>query len=298
MRDFKVYQASGYLTKLVTDASDVRKEYEEISGSLVRFDTPISAPLVSLIVDINPVQDLHGQDSPYPAGGGINKFGGTVGTLFPLSLASGTSIVGSAELNGAEYGVVRVYDSNETFLQSFIIQTPVPGSSTRYQGGVTLTGDVSYIKIEGSLLTNVQIEITSAPDIPASPYEPYSNICPFTGLTGCEVWVKAEYDTSLPATVSVTFPDTFYGGKYDFISGGLKPYKEYDSYNGETLTGEWMSSMDKYVEGTTPTIGAQVIDLGSYDTTEQLIPQEINTLQGVNYIWADTGDVSVKYRIH
>ena len=64
MIDFKVYQASGYLTKLVTDASDVRKEYEEISGSLVQFDTPISAPLASLLVDINPVQSGSGEPSP------------------------------------------------------------------------------------------------------------------------------------------------------------------------------------------------------------------------------------------
>ena len=32
--------------------------------------------------------------------------------------------------------------------------------------------------------------------------------------------------------------------------------------------------------------------------TYQLTPQEINTLIGVNNIWADTGDVSVKYRTH
>lgn len=31
-------------------------------------------PLKSLIVDINPVQDLHGYDSPWPAGGGANKW--------------------------------------------------------------------------------------------------------------------------------------------------------------------------------------------------------------------------------
>ena len=30
----------------------------------------------------------------------------------------------------------------------------------------------------------------------------------------------------------------------------------------------------------------------------QITPEEINTLIGVNNIWADTGDVSVKYRTH
>ena len=115
---------------------------------------------------------------------------------------------------------------------------------------------------------HLQVELGST----ATSYEPYSG-----------------------TTLSVTFPDTVYGGSHEFVSGGLKPYKEYDSYNGETLTGEWMSSMDKYVAGTTPTIGAQVVDLDSYDTTVQLTPQEISTLKGENNVWGD-GNIELTYK--
>ena len=77
------------------------------------------------------------------------------------------------------------------------------------------------------------------------------------------------------------------------VSGKVKPYKEYDSYNGETLTGRWMSSIDKYVSGTTPTIGAQVVDLESFGTEFQVTPQPVSTLVGQNNVWSDSGDVAV-----
>ncbi len=43
------------------------------SGAIASFtDGADNLPLKSLVVNIDPVQDLHGQDSPYPAGGGKN----------------------------------------------------------------------------------------------------------------------------------------------------------------------------------------------------------------------------------
>ena len=64
MKDFKVYQTSGVLTNLVTNASDVRAEYEEISGLGVQFYSPITAPLISLTTDFKPVQSGSGDPAP------------------------------------------------------------------------------------------------------------------------------------------------------------------------------------------------------------------------------------------
>ena len=47
---------------------------ETLSGSVVRFRTPKSVPLLSLDAQIVARQDLHGYDYPWPAGGGVNKF--------------------------------------------------------------------------------------------------------------------------------------------------------------------------------------------------------------------------------
>ena len=89
---------------------------------------------------------------------------------------------------------------------------------------------------------------------------------------------------------------TVYGGKLDVLTGILTVYPYYASYNGETLTGRWISDRDAYVAGTTPTIGAQVVNIGAEGTEYQLEPHEVTSLLGANNPWADTGDSEVEYR--
>ena len=76
----------------------------------------------------------------------------------------------------------------------------------------------------------------------------------------------------------------FYGGTYDITNGIFIKTKEYiESYNGETLPGAWLSDRDVYQEGTTPSIGAQVVyDLETPVDYEQISPREIRTVYGVN----------------
>ena len=88
---------------------------------------------------------------------------------------------------------------------------------------------------------------------------------------------------------------TVYAGSYDAVSGKLKARPQYASYNGETLVGPWLSSMDVYEEGVTPTTGAQVVDLGGTETEHTLTAQQVNAMMGQNNVWADTGDVDVEY---
>ena len=42
-----------------------------------------------------------------------------------------------------------------------------------------------------------------------------------------------------------------------------------------------------------PDTGAQVVYKFATPVTYQLTPQEVQTLVGQNYVWADTGDVTV-----
>jgi hypothetical protein len=50
--------------------------------------------------------------------------------------------------------------------------------------------------------------------------------------------------------------------------------------------------MDVYVSGTTPTTGAQVVDMGGTETSYQIDTIDIPTLSGQNYIWSE-GNVTV-----
>ena len=97
-------------------------------------------------------------------------------------------------------------------------------------------------------------------------------------------------------TVSITIPTppgTVYGGTLDVVTGVLKARPYYASYNGETLVGPWVSSMDKYVAGTTPTTGAQVVDMGGTETVVQLSATQLQTLANENHVWTDAGEVTL-----
>lgn len=102
-------------------------------------------------------------------------------------------------------------------------------------------------------------------------------------------------------TYQIDFPaetGTVYGGTLTINkdgSGVIKSRPYYAAYNGEQLIGPWISSMDTYTEGATPTNGAQVVDMGGAETTEALTPGQIKTLLGTNNVWSDAGLITVQY---
>lgn len=104
---------------------------------------------------------------------------------------------------------------------------------------------------------------------------------------------ETDYHKSSAISVSVSLGSTVYGGTLDIVSGVLKARPYYASYSGQGLVGPWISSMDKYVAGTTPTTGAQVVDMGGAETTTQLTPNEVSTLLNENHVWSDAGLVTV-----
>lgn len=89
-----------------------------------------------------------------------------------------------------------------------------------------------------------------------------------------------------------------YGGYVDASQNKLYVYPYYESYNGETLTGHWISDRDVYAEGTTPSVGAQVLNDGGAPIEYDLPPTTVlDTLLGDNTLWADCGGISeVEYR--
>jgi len=130
----------------------------------------------------------------------------------------------------------------------------------------------------------------------ATTFQPYSNICPISGWDEANVVVSPTTDAEDGQTYNIQFTDgdnplTVYGGTLDVVSGELKVVPYYASYNGETLEGEWISDRDVYAVGTTPTIGAQVVNIGATPQTYQLTPTQVKSLLGSNNVWCDTGKI-------
>ena len=127
-------------------------------------------------------------------------------------------------------------------------------------------------------------------------WPPYTNVCPISGRTGLHVYAGPTSAIGDSATYSMAWTSpagTVYAGSADIVSGDIKAAPYYASYNGETLVGPWVSSMDEYDPEGTPTTGAQVVDLGGTMTEYHITGQDIITLVGDNYIWSDSGDVTI-----
>lgn len=341
------------------------------SGAVASFtDGADDLPLKSLVVNINPVQDLHGQESPYPAGGGKNKFNGTflqgywayAGGTWVNSLnwittekipcKASTSYTVSADAKATRWQGFVWYDSNGNFISTDNLQSNVNIGLTK-----TSPSNAAYLifniagypgasdTIAPSDVTHFQLEEGSS----STAYAPYSNICPISGWTGANVYHSGA-DTSDATTYSITFPaaaGTVYGGTVDLVSGLLtinrttvnttwgsgtnatnlghvtrkrfnlgNPSKKYYTDAQNDLKSNVIGQYDTLYSGdyvhmylaSTTHIWAYMPSNTAADTvmqfsytletpvTYQLTPTEVNTLLGVNNIWADTGDTEVEYR--
>lgn len=93
-------------------------------------------------------------------------------------------------------------------------------------------------------------------------------------------------------TTTISLGQTAYGGELDVVNGELKITDGYiASYNGETLPSTWISSMDEYAEGTSPTTGAEVCYELASPIITNLTPTLIKSLNGQNNLSVDCGEV-------
>lgn len=117
------------------------------------------------------------------------------------------------------------------------------------------------------------------------------------GKTGVTVSHGAtQGDTPTEYEVEFTSQGTVYGGTVDIVSGELTVTWGYiASYNGETLTGIWMSSKDVYAKGTTPSTGAEVAYELATPLTYQLTPQQVQMLLNDNYLTTEDGTITLTY---
>ena len=195
------------------------------SGSVASFPDGAARPVDDLTVKIEPVQDLHGYDSPWPAGGGKNKAyleQGTLnfssdGTEAPSTNRLRTNyipITANVEYRASFDGdalVVKngcIYDANKQYLGY--------GSFPNYTGKyITTNSNVKFVRLIYGTSDNVDI----TPDnykyqfeqgSTATSWTPYSNICPITGWTGANVTRTGKNLSS----VELLAPTTYWGSSY------------------------------------------------------------------------------------
>lgn len=288
-----------------------------VSGNVALFQDGAALPVENLIAAITPVQSGSGDPSPSNVrpitgytGANIMRTGKNLlknrlsGSGEKSSLTYVVNADGSITVNGTADAASNLpnilvpADKEKVPAGSYILSgCPAGGSSTKYR--IVLKKGTTYYTDTGS---GVAFTINQGENYEI--YIRYNSGVVFNNLTFKPmIRLATETDDTYEPYVGETIKEdwtsaagTVYAGSYDAVSGKLKSRPQYASYNGETLVGPWLSSMDVYEEGATPTTGAQVVDLGGTETEYALTPQTVTALVGKNTVWADVGDVFVKYR--
>lgn len=260
MKDFKVYQASGILTELVKNASDVRKTEQTISGGVVSFTSDVQTRM-KIVVDI----DSTGCTSCNVTITGKNQYDSeTVITEHAIN-ASGVIV----SINDGGYSPLIPVEVGETY--TFSAYSGINSTWTRRLH--FYDSDGNWVSQAGSTANvvplNSRYEITAL--VPAG--VAYVRFSYAYGTVGQrkdynEQFEKAptasDYEQYIGTTISVTFPN-----EAGIVTDG-------------TLTIDYNGAV-------TLETGGQTYILTSISP--------IDTLIGDNNIWADSGTVSVTYKI-
>lgn len=173
------------------------------SGEIVTIsDGGNDLPVVDLKVSLLPVQDLHGQDAPYPPGGGANKFNpntatnGYIKTNGTMNAQTASKEVTSdyiplgaeTKLSAGYYGyssgeegwvAIGWFDSNQDFIKR---DAMVLDSYT-----FTIPSGAVYARVSVRTFDHGAQGCFASFGTVTS-FSPYSNICLISGWTGVEVY--------------------------------------------------------------------------------------------------------------
>jgi len=195
---------------------------KEASGAIANFKTDVPANLKKCVVEIDPVQDLHGYDYPWPPGGGKNLIPLNYGSKSGDGITYTVDDIGKFKASGTTsrgtnyYIFQNYYWPAGTYTlsikgkhQGMNLRFRDPASSTNfatiYSDATSTSNEATFTVPEGidgatlyfsQPLADVTVDIDAYIQIEkgstATPYAPYSNICPISGRTEMEVWKRGK----------------------------------------------------------------------------------------------------------
>lgn len=201
--------------KIEPDAFDGNLSISEVSGNIVTFKTDLAEDLIKLDVDLEPIQDLHGYDNPWPAGGGKN-------ILPPSGSNSGNGLTttpnddGSFTVSGTATGtggyitpvivlayeipantpiVISIKDAITASIRIFLnnpAQSTADISPGQKSTTATRTFAISAVRFYLSTTAGQSYNFRIYPQIEigstVTAWSPYSNICPITGHNSAQLF--------------------------------------------------------------------------------------------------------------
>lgn len=194
-------------------------ETKSASGSIITItDGAENTPLKSAVVNIEPVQDLHGYDSPWPAGGGLNKLPSPATATktangITISVNNGVYSISGTASSQAEiifdlpssvtydntYKCAFLNDAVSSGITVYWRNGNTNGTSMGFGGGTNRVAEYSssgtfnkvrFIVSSGTAITgtlHTSPVLCLKTDATPTTFSPYSNICPISGWSEVKV---------------------------------------------------------------------------------------------------------------
>lgn len=233
--------------------------YRTKSGSIVEIDDAAVAQVKGLLVNIDPVQDLHGYALPWAPGWGKNLFDcpttastSDTGTLTPNGDGSITIEATAGNVACMWYAILprtipagtnvtislNNSDTNSDVLVRLLKLAPGESGTQEYGTAcladsvnkvltVNQTFDAHAINVAvktvhsavSPIVLKVQVEIGNS----ATAWASYSNICPISGWSAVDLFRETAYDPDADPYIPITIPTppgTVYGGYISVAEDG------------------------------------------------------------------------------
>lgn len=299
------------VTVLAVENNDAA--YVTATGNPITLTDAVAGNAIEVSAEILASQDLHGYDKPWAGGAGFNKLDGTAmekgginedgteradtsGNYWRsdyIPLATNTYYIKlpdgfTPQTGNANY---YYYDSSKAFISKGPNKASIPTAAPATCAYIRVT---FYLTVaQTTFPEHACLNISDSAK--NGTWEPYENICPISGLSTVTITdVDSESHT---ATVTVALGSTVYGGTLNLTTGELTiTHANIASYNGETIGEPWISSMDEYTEGGTPTTGAQVVYTLATPTTTTLTAAQLALVKGYNQLSCNSGDMEITYK--
>lgn len=231
---------------------------ESASGNPITITDGTPSTVKNLDVSLEPIQDLHGYDNPWPAGGGANIWdeqweagaydgqGNKVSASrlrcknkIPVTPSTSYYAVCAGSYNS--WLNIVYFDANEAWVST---------TSTTVGRVFTTPSDAYYMAFNTSdaygttYLNDIAINYPST----VTTYSPYSNICPISGYDSVSVQRTGKNIFDLNAIHEI---DTSVGAKngYEFTDQATYKIKPYATY-AESGIEAYLYAQKKYADGT------------------------------------------------
>ena len=177
--------------------------YNTVTGAIASFTALHAKVLKKLVVDVNPVQDLHGYANPWPGGAGVNILPAeytetiTLNKVFtfaaPLPAGQYTFSFVSADTSAsvASYQIGRYKDESEAWTYVSVNPTTkyATFTNTEPSSKFVVFSNKAYSESTGFTTVFTGLMFNSGG---LTTYAPYANECPISGWTGAEAYATGE----------------------------------------------------------------------------------------------------------